>query len=72
MRRLQGGSGVSGLNLTGHIDVIVEDKDGKLTDIVLGFDNVAKYEEDDSCMGGVIGRHANRIAQIAAIERGEL
>lgn len=50
---------------------IVKDKDGKPTDIVLGFDNAAKYEEDDSCMGGVIGRHANRIRYGKAVINGK-
>ena len=38
------------------------DKDGKFVDVVLGYDTGADYEKDDTSMGGIVGRHANRIA----------
>lgn len=38
------------------------DKDYKRTDIVLGYGDAATYEKDDTSMGGLVGRHANRIA----------
>lgn len=34
----------------------------KFLDVVLGYANAASYEKDDTAMGGVVGRHANRIA----------
>lgn len=40
----------------------VPDKDGHLGDVVLGFDNVEKYEEQSPYFGALIGRVANRIA----------
>ncbi len=39
----------------------VPDRDGKLGDIVLGFDNVAGYEVNGCFFGAFIGRHGNRI-----------
>ena len=38
------------------------DKDYKKRDIVLGYENAEQYEQDTTSMGGVVGRHANRIA----------
>lgn len=38
------------------------DKNGKMVDIVLGFDNIAAYEQQDKYLGALIGRCANRIA----------
>ena len=38
------------------------DRQGKLDDIVLGFDTLAEYEKSPSHMGSVIGRYGNRIA----------
>ena len=35
--------------------------DGKLRDVVLGYDSVAEYENDDAHLGSTIGRCANRI-----------
>ncbi len=40
----------------------VPDRDGNLADIVLGYDTLAQYEEDQRLVGCVIGRYANRIA----------
>ncbi len=34
----------------------------KFIDVVLGYADAAAYEKDDTSMGGVVGRHANRIA----------
>ena len=47
------------------IAVNVPDRDGKLTDIVIGFDDIASIEAGQKTyrfMGCVIGRYANRIA----------
>lgn len=40
----------------------VPDKNGKLADIVLGFDNLDGYLENKPYFGAIIGRYANRIA----------
>ncbi|XP_019159975.1 PREDICTED: aldose 1-epimerase-like [Ipomoea nil] len=41
--------------------LILPDKNGKLTDIVLGYDTVMEYEQDDTNFGAIVGRVANRI-----------
>lgn len=40
----------------------VPDRDGNLADVVLGFDNIADYEEKSPYLGCITGRYANRIA----------
>lgn len=47
------------------VSVCVPDRDGKLTDVVLGYDNIAQYADSvnsPSDFGAAIGRYANRIA----------
>jgi len=39
----------------------VPDKNGVSTDICLGYDSLAPYKDLDACLGGTIGRCANRI-----------
>lgn len=39
----------------------VPDRNGKLTDICLGYDDLEGYRTLDACFGGTIGRCANRI-----------
>ena len=39
------------------------DRDGKLGDIVLGFDNLDGYVHDSPYFGATVGRYANRIAK---------
>lgn len=41
--------------------ILVKDKNGELADVVLGFDSVQDYENDDTYLGAVVGRYANRI-----------
>jgi aldose 1-epimerase len=41
----------------------VPDRDGRLADVVHGFDNVGQYLKDHPHFGGTIGRVANRIAR---------
>lgn len=41
--------------------VFTKDKNGELADVVLGFDSVQDYENDDTYLGAVVGRYANRI-----------
>lgn len=44
------------------VSVIVPDKDGKMQDVLLGYDNVTGYENNTCFFGAVIGRNGNRIA----------
>ncbi len=43
------------------VSLMVPDKDGKLVDVVLGFDNIAQYMEKTTDYGSSVGRYANRI-----------
>ena len=43
--------------------IIVPDKDGKLADVVIGYDNLESYMKDGPCAGKCPGRYANRIAE---------
>ena len=47
------------------VSIMVPDKDGKMQDVVLGFDKVADYfpENNSTDFGAAIGRYANRINQ---------
>jgi aldose 1-epimerase len=40
----------------------VPDRNGRMADIVLGYDSLATYEQNPSYMGAIIGRFANRIS----------
>ena len=42
-------------------NLFVPDKRGKLVDVVLGYDSVKEYEENDGYLGATIGRVGNRI-----------
>ncbi len=41
----------------------VPDRDGRMDDVVLGFDNLAQFEAENHYFGTITGRVANRIAQ---------
>ncbi|HCC35727.1 MAG TPA: galactose-1-epimerase [Ruminococcaceae bacterium] len=41
--------------------ILVPDKNGKETDVVLGYDSPVGYEQGTCFLGALIGRHANRI-----------
>ena len=41
----------------------VPERDGATVDVVLGFDDLETYENQDKYIGALIGRHANRIAK---------
>ncbi|CAI9105918.1 OLC1v1004951C1 [Oldenlandia corymbosa var. corymbosa] len=43
------------------LSVILPDKNGKLDDVVLGYDTVDEYKTDSTYFGALIGRVANRI-----------
>ena len=50
------------LNYGGTItSLIVPDRNGKLDDIVLGYDKLEDYIKNKLFLGAIIGRHANRI-----------
>lgn len=42
--------------------IIVPDKDGKLEDVVLGYDTLSGYESNVPSFGSPVGRCANRIS----------
>ncbi len=44
------------------VQLWVPDRDGKLEDVVLGFDTLAEYEKNPTYFGSFIGRCGNRIA----------
>ena len=45
------------------VSIMVPDKNGKMQDVVLGFDSIADYINVPSDFGASIGRYANRINQ---------
>jgi aldose 1-epimerase len=44
------------------VSMMTPDRDGKLTDVVLGYDKIADYLASDGNFGALIGRYGNRIA----------
>src|SRR5437773_6576478 len=58
------GMQVSVINYGGTVTkIIVPDKDGKMGDVVLGFDSLSGYlQKGDPYFGSLVGRYANRIA----------
>jgi len=58
------GMQVSAIDYGGIITSIkVPDRDGKLADIVLGYDSLEGYVENPPHFGAIIGRYANRIGK---------
>ncbi|MEO6546471.1 MAG: aldose epimerase family protein [Ferruginibacter sp.] len=53
------------------ISLFVKDKNGDLSDIVLGYENATDYLNDEFYLGTVVGRYANRIAGNTVIIEGE-
>lgn len=52
------------LNLGGIVySLQVPDKNGKLVDVMLGFDTSEEYLNSDTYFGAIVGRYANRIAE---------
>jgi aldose 1-epimerase len=45
------------------VSLMVPDKNGKMTDVVLGYDNIAQYVNTDGIYGALIGRYGNRIRE---------
>jgi len=52
------------------VEIDTPDREGKLEDIVLGYDNVKQYEENKPGFGALIGRHANRIGKASFVLNG--
>jgi aldose 1-epimerase len=44
------------------VSLKVPDRNGKLADVVLGYDSLDGYENDKAYFGAIVGRYANRIA----------
>ena len=44
------------------VSLKVPDRNGKLGDVVLGYDSLEGYENDKAYFGAIVGRYANRIA----------
>ena len=51
--------------------IVVPDRDGVLTDVLLGYESVKEYEENNGHFGGSIGRNGNRIANAAFTLNGQ-
>src|SRR5882724_1445030 len=46
------------------VSLIVPDKNGKPTDVVLGYDSISKYvHQPETYFGAIVGRYGNRIAK---------
>ncbi|MDR1601515.1 MAG: galactose mutarotase [Tannerella sp.] len=45
------------------VSILVPDKNGNPTDVVLGYDNIKDYVKSNGNFGALIGRYGNRIAQ---------
>lgn len=45
------------------VSLVVPDKDGKMTDVVIGFDSLATYQVAGDFYGATIGRYGNRIGK---------
>lgn len=43
------------------VTAAMPDRDGKLTDVVLGYDSAEGYEKGEAYLGAVVGRNCNRI-----------
>ncbi len=62
---LKNGKGLSATILTYGAtlkDVVAPDREGRLADVLLGYDDVASYEKFPNYFGVTVGRYANRIA----------
>lgn len=44
------------------VSLRVPDREGKMTDIVMGYSSAGEYEADNNCMGAVCGRFAGRLS----------
>ncbi|MFH1880872.1 MAG: aldose epimerase family protein [Bacillota bacterium] len=56
------GASVSVLDLGGTVTrILMPDRDGRLGDVVLGYDDALSYMKNGGYLGSLIGRHGNRI-----------
>lgn len=46
----------------GILSILVPDRDGRMADVVMGYENLEDYISDGPCAGKIPGRYANRIA----------
>ena len=53
------------------VNVLVPDRNGKLADVALGYDDVRGYDENGTYYGAFIGRNGNRIDQAAFVLNGK-
>jgi aldose 1-epimerase len=44
------------------VQLKIPDRNGKIADVVLGYDDLDGYEQDKAYLGATVGRYANRIA----------
>ena len=51
--------------------LFVPDKDGNLGDVVLGYNELEKYEKNNPFFGAIVGRYGNRIANARFTLNGE-
>ena len=52
------------------VSVMVPDKNGKMTDVVLGYDNIQQYVDNpNNNYGGLIGRYGNRMVLSTSFRR---
>lgn len=59
-----GKSEMTVLDLGGTVQqILVPDREGKLVDVVLGYNDVESYEKNDGYLGAIIGRFGNRIGK---------
>lgn len=49
------------------VSVMVPDKNGKMTDVVLGYDNIGQYVQSDGNYGALIGRYGNRTIRVSLL-----
>ena len=56
------GASVSVLDFGAHlVSVRVPDREGKLSDVCLGFDTLEEYDKKPGFLGAIVGRYGNRI-----------
>lgn len=53
------------------VSLKVPDRNGKLGDVVLGYDSLEGYENDKAYLGAIVGRYGNRIAHAQFILDGK-
>ena len=53
------------------VSVTVPDRNGRVDDVALGYDEVVDYEKNSGCLGASIGRNANRVGGARFVLNGE-